>query len=567
MLLNAFARYEGLSYLGQSLSEPLRKVLPFIDQCEIDPHKLPPPKRRADDDGNLTNEERSEAQIEENRERLTEACLVVLTSIVERRDKMPASMRRMCAFLRTTVDEIYKEIGYPAPPSPPAARQRTPSQPSALSGGGGSAGDLGAAAPADWGSQPATATRMSASPSVMDSKKISAASIVITSPVEAARPDSPARRSVSALSTASARSQEDETEKKSEGFRFFGLIKVKSKGTGLSGASSPGSRSGSLGSIESLHKEAPSSQDAGVQKRKVSGRRGVPHESIVSWPNTKKVDEASTEPHPIPDSPLARTRTDSLASIATVMTVGGSRVQRSVGMLTIAEKVVGSFLFLRFLVPAITAPDGYGLVETKVSPQARRGLVLCGKVLTAICNDVEFGRKESYLMPLNAFLREHRAGIKELLLFVADEARKSPMSPHPLASDPTDGRPPVPRRGSMLSVKPGLPTSRSEPTLNKLLATAPPRSLPRSHSQMFADTDNLFNYVGRSLNKIEHDLEEQLASMPSDEGEGVLANFYDLKKLVEASAYWEGAEEVHGAGKSKSGALFAKLGKLRGLFQ
>ncbi|KAI8808270.1 hypothetical protein BJ742DRAFT_286355 [Cladochytrium replicatum] len=92
---------------------------------------------------------------------------------------------------------------------------------------------------------------------------------------------------------------------------------------------------------------------------------------------------------------------------------------RSTGTLTTAERVVGSFLFLRFLVPAITSPDAYGLLEKKISSKARRGLILCGKVVTALCNDVEFGNKEAYLTSLNPFLKERRFQIKQYLTFAS----------------------------------------------------------------------------------------------------------------------------------------------------
>eukprot|EP00842_Homolaphlyctis_polyrhiza_P006705 jgi/Hompol1/7035/HPOL_002970-RA len=53
-----------------------------------------------------------------------------------------------------------------------------------------------------------------------------------------------------------------------------------------------------------------------------------------------------------------------------------------------AEKVVGSFLFLRFFVPAL-------------------------------CNDIEFGSKEDYLMVFNDYLREYREAMKEYICFAS----------------------------------------------------------------------------------------------------------------------------------------------------
>jgi hypothetical protein len=66
----------------------------------------------------------------------------------------------------------------------------------------------------------------------------------------------------------------------------------------------------------------------------------------------------------------------------------------------------------------------YGLVETRPPNQARRGLVLSSKVLTALCNDIEFGSKESYLMPMNSFLKDYRDQMKEFLNFAAQEVKE-----------------------------------------------------------------------------------------------------------------------------------------------
>lgn len=92
------------------------------------------------------------------------------------------------------------------------------------------------------------------------------------------------------------------------------------------------------------------------------------------------------------------------------------------GNLSNADKVVGSFLFLRFIVPgnwllksAITSPDTNGIIENKISPEQRRGLVLCGKMLTALCNDHDFGHKEMSLIPCNDFLNNYRSVVKEFL--------------------------------------------------------------------------------------------------------------------------------------------------------
>jgi len=45
----------------------------------------------------------------------------------------------------------------------------------------------------------------------------------------------------------------------------------------------------------------------------------------------------------------------------------------------------------------------------------RRGLILCGKVLTAMCNDVEFGGKEQYMTCFNNFLHEKKFDLQEFI--------------------------------------------------------------------------------------------------------------------------------------------------------
>lgn len=61
-------------------------------------------------------------------------------------------------------------------------------------------------------------------------------------------------------------------------------------------------------------------------------------------------------------------------------------------------KSVGAFVFLRFFTPAIMTPYAYGLVPSEPAPVAQRMLILVAKVLQNAANDVEFGRKEAYMM-------------------------------------------------------------------------------------------------------------------------------------------------------------------------
>jgi neurofibromin 1 len=65
---------------------------------------------------------------------------------------------------------------------------------------------------------------------------------------------------------------------------------------------------------------------------------------------------------------------------------------------------VGAFIFLRFFCPAIVAPDSEGLVNLVPTKEMRRGLMLIAKIIQNLANNVLFGAKESYMIPLNDFL-------------------------------------------------------------------------------------------------------------------------------------------------------------------
>ncbi|KAJ3240061.1 Ras GTPase activating protein ira2 [Chytriomyces hyalinus] len=103
--------------------------------------------------------------------------------------------------------------------------------------------------------------------------------------------------------------------------------------------------------------------------------------------------------------------------------------------LCLHEKVIGSLLFLRFLVPFIITP-----ASAPMSPHHRRGLILVGKVLTASSNGVEFGAKEDFLMPLNCLLKTNRTRIKEFVdsLVSSKHSRHSILSSEAASDDGND---------------------------------------------------------------------------------------------------------------------------------
>ncbi|KAJ1969650.1 hypothetical protein H4R35_006079, partial [Dimargaris xerosporica] len=89
------------------------------------------------------------------------------------------------------------------------------------------------------------------------------------------------------------------------------------------------------------------------------------------------------------------------------------------------EKMIGTLLFIRFFIPALTSPESFGLPD-EPSSRARRGFVLCAKVIAALCNGIEFGTKEGYMECMNAFLRESRPKVRAFLQYICTQAR--PMS-------------------------------------------------------------------------------------------------------------------------------------------
>lgn len=65
--------------------------------------------------------------------------------------------------------------------------------------------------------------------------------------------------------------------------------------------------------------------------------------------------------------------------------------------------LLGGYIFLRYITPAIISPEVYGIVDFKIESAQRRTLVLAAKVLQNMANDQLF-QKERYMQPMNNFL-------------------------------------------------------------------------------------------------------------------------------------------------------------------
>jgi len=74
---------------------------------------------------------------------------------------------------------------------------------------------------------------------------------------------------------------------------------------------------------------------------------------------------------------------------------------------------VGGLFFLRFVVPAITAPHVYGLLPNPPSENTQRQLVLIGKVIQSIGNMVLPGKKEDFMVMMSDYVEGSIPKVRE----------------------------------------------------------------------------------------------------------------------------------------------------------
>ena len=91
-----------------------------------------------------------------------------------------------------------------------------------------------------------------------------------------------------------------------------------------------------------------------------------------------------------------------------------------------AINMVGSFLFLRYLSPAIIAPKNLKLVVDAPTPEQTRTLVLLVKCLQSIITGVSFdGSKEQYMKVLDSDLQNHHSEIcTDIVTLLSEKAKK-----------------------------------------------------------------------------------------------------------------------------------------------
>ena len=103
--------------------------------------------------------------------------------------------------------------------------------------------------------------------------------------------------------------------------------------------------------------------------------------------------------------------------------------------------LVGGFILLRYINPVLSNPEAFDLVaEGKTTPIARRNLVLITKILQNLSNNVDFGKKEQFMVQANAFIRTNRKKMEAYLESVVKFASKTTVScvPDPTALEVED---------------------------------------------------------------------------------------------------------------------------------
>ncbi|EGG17353.1 RasGTPase-activating protein [Cavenderia fasciculata] len=78
-------------------------------------------------------------------------------------------------------------------------------------------------------------------------------------------------------------------------------------------------------------------------------------------------------------------------------------------------KVIGYFIYYRFIQVAMVSPEEYDLVGREIHPTARKNLINVSKVLQTLFNFAQFGAAEKHFVPLNGWITSHIADIKQYL--------------------------------------------------------------------------------------------------------------------------------------------------------
>jgi hypothetical protein len=178
------------------------------------------------------------------------------------------------------------------------------------------------------------------------------------------------------------------------------------------------------------------------------------------------------------------------------------------------------------------------------------------------------------MMVMNPFLKENREKMKSFLHYaVNSESSMDELSTSDGARDfaqvypDSSGASPLKKRGNKTSISASMPSLHS--TSFKTGGGSGELRMGRAKSIDFGhneDIENLFNFLGKSLQKLEVDILDRHSPTGSSSGyrkevmDGLTDSFNEMKRLIENSMYAD-AET-----KKKNQSIMGRIGKLGKMF-
>ncbi|OUM68528.1 hypothetical protein PIROE2DRAFT_58066 [Piromyces sp. E2] len=420
MLLNNYTKEKGQSYLVETLEEPMKKVLPMVYKCEIDPlkienqimEKMKEKKKELIGENNNENElnndtnnneitkeeeinneevkKQAEEILKENTQNIQKSCTLLLKAITTSKKIMPSGFKSICQSLAYVIQKIYEEDNFFFSPNmlyvfDEEIYIRNIDDTSSMASEGikpliiSSSDDEDNA---DYGN----IKRKKSKTKNSNSKRSTVNLSINTKNLRDSYHSSNGNDNYSSKTSHSSELNDIYTSKTTTSI-YLNKIRVQTPVYGSFDSysdsssdlsSSESENSSSTLSCSSIKLFIPSYEE------KSAGNYFICDNDFNNEMFENNSDTKEESYHADEES-------------------------------SIQSLIIGTLLFLRFFIPAITSPDIYKIVPNKLSMDYRRGLILCGKVLTAMCNDVEFGGKEQYMTCFNNFLHEKKFDLQEFI--------------------------------------------------------------------------------------------------------------------------------------------------------